>query len=588
MEKCKFFGREDIDLVKCFNIIKENQAVLLKYFSVFLFTGITILKLADKIYMAKSAVLLPNRNNNIISLTLSPELSASSSNFQAVFNSRDIIECLAEKIEKEKPDSVLKISTLYRIKQLFGWPCYDHSVARDKLIEKIYRSIASEVSIDMPNVLTLKYFDKDPKRAKENLEILVQKTFEKLETIHMKKSEGKIKFISEQVRLWENKLRDEEERLRDYQDVNGFFHIDRETSGLIDLVSKYTAEIESMKINNRINEMKIGEFKEALPGIEKEFVSSQEESKNHVVDNLKTQITDLTYKIEISKINGMKEEHPEIILMKEELAEMQKLMKTEVLKDYSGTVTSFNPTYKEIHDKIVVAEVEQKINNQTIAIYESLYKRYEGEILKLPTVNLEFVKVSRAKKIAENLYLLFMNKLEEEKIEQQNNVKDEQILESSYALSNPVKPNFLISMVIILVGSAALSLVLIFVKIFGVLYFKYNVWCRVFPDAGIIFLDDVNKCLEAMLMQKKGDILILGDTADFFRSYSSKKSNSEKIQKNLHFVDNFYDDNEWYGLLNDVECIYFIVGSDYSENRLQKLSFTLEKYQHMISIVIKK
>ncbi|MDD2714832.1 MAG: Wzz/FepE/Etk N-terminal domain-containing protein [Candidatus Wallbacteria bacterium] len=578
-----------IDLKILYKVVINKKKILFTTVLLFTIVGLIYIFNTKKVFQASASILLPSKpkvmnslaaNDNFLSIFNNTNDSGSS-NFKAFLLSRPVLDKLVEVVVEETKSKMkwpLGPSFRYKIKEFFGWPEYDVEMFRSKVRENLKLSLNVEERQDVSNVLEISFNDNDGARAENFLQLLLSASFSRMELLRLGKTQGKIDFIGKRIEEWYENLLKAEENYRKFQDNYGYFILDRESSGLISTIAKYTTEIQSLKLSIELNNLKIKEYKESLPKMEKERISSREDVKNPSIDTLRQQLTDSQLNLSSMLNSDFKENNPRVTDLKEKINLLKAQMKKEVEKIYSSTTVVNNPISQGLFDGVIQAELDNRLSEATIGVYQRILNETEEKNKSLPMRNQEFFRISRDRKTAEDLYMMFKKSLEEAKIDQQNDLKIEQVLEEPYLNPSPIKPNF----TKYLFAFTAVGCLFGYIIVFLLYFFEGHVsevnLRSILPKARFLQSTDFTKLFGSIMCgSNEGQrtlILLSNDEISLDKlkcgfndkfTIISDSSKPEDLSNNCFIVRNAVENVNWYPLINGSNKIVIPFSEDKSK-----------------------
>lgn len=324
---------------------------------------------------------------------------------------------------------------------------------QEALVEKLTKTLAIQ-SVGRDNLYTLSYRDTEPARAQRVVQALVSIFVESSLGDKRQDTDSARKFIDEQIKNYEKKLQEAEERLKDFKLRN----VDLQTGdgkSTVDRLSELTATLSTSRLalreaeNSRdaLRRQIIGEEPVLLPessgggdsGISLPEIDGRIDTQKRNLDTLLQKYT---------------EQHPDVIGTRRLIKDLEEQKKQELLarKKFAaanpGAAISNNPVYQQI--KISLAEAEANVASlrARVSEYEARYKRSVDLLKTQPQLEAEYVQLNRDYDIHKKNYEQLVTRRESAELsgdlESVGSVADFRLIDPPRASQNPVAPNRLI------------------------------------------------------------------------------------------------------------------------------------------------
>lgn len=334
---------------------------------------------------------------------------------------------------------------------------------QEALIDELMRTLAIQ-SLGRDNLYTIVYRDTDPAKAQRVVQALVSIFVESSLGDKRQDSDSALKFIDEQIRNYEKKLEDAENRLKDFKLRNVELNSGEGRSG-IDKLSELTNVLNSSRLalreaeNSRdaLRRQIIGEEPVLLPessssdsGISLPEIDGRLDVQKRNLDNLLQRYTD---------------QHPDVIGARRLIKDIEEQKRQELLarKKFAaanpGASVSNNPVYQQL--KVSLAESEANVASlrARVSEYETRYKRTTDMLKSQPQLEAEYTQLNRDYDIHKKNYEQLVTRREAAELsgdlESAGSGADFRLIDPPRASSKPVAPNRLL----LLPGGLILALV---------------------------------------------------------------------------------------------------------------------------------
>lgn len=323
---------------------------------------------------------------------------------------------------------------------------------QEALVDELMKTLAIQ-SLGRDNLYTIAYRDTDPAKAQRVVQALVSIFVESSLGDKRQDSDSALKFIDEQIRNYEKKLEDAENRLKDFKLRNVELNTGEGRSG-IDKLSELTNVLNSSRLalreaeNSRdaLRRQIIGEEPVLLPessssdsGISLPEIDGRLDVQKRNLDNLLQRYTD---------------QHPDVIGTRRLIKDIEEQKRQELLarKKFAaanpGSSVSNNPVYQQL--KVSLAESEANIASlrARVSEYETRYKRTTDMLKSQPQLEAEYTQLNRDYDIHKKNYEQLVTRREAAELsgdlESAGSGADFRLIDPPRASSKPVAPNRLL------------------------------------------------------------------------------------------------------------------------------------------------
>lgn len=319
------------------------------------------------------------------------------------------------------------------------------TMTKEELVENLMGrlQIAGVGRDNRENLYTLTFRDTDPKRAK--------KVIESLSTIFVESSRGQSRedsagakaFIEEQIKLYEKRLDEAENRLKEFRlRYVGLPEIGRDLSGSI------------AEATDRLTEARL-QFREAENA--RNSLKRQLTGEDAILSNPGSAVPEIDARIDTVKRNldtlGQRftEQHPDVVGAKKILAQLEEQRQQELAArdkvpvQRQVTAENANPVYQELKVSLARAEANVATMQTRVAEFESRVRQLKESARVMPGVQAEFAQLNRDYEINKRNYESLVGRRETAQISNEmgsaDGVASFQLIEPPRVSSTPVPPS---------------------------------------------------------------------------------------------------------------------------------------------------
>ena len=263
----------------------------------------------------------------------------------------------------------------------------------ERLIDDLTKRLTIK-STSRDNLYTLAYSDPEPERAKRVVQSLVSIFVESSLGNKRKDSDSAKKFIDDQIQVYQKKLEEAENRLKDFK----LRHLSTPTGDGKDYfgrMGEVSAELERARLELREAQNSRDALKRQIAGEEPVLMSGA--SGGVPVSEIDGRIDALKRNLD-SLLQRYTDKHPDVVGTRRMIQELEAQRRQELAtrKTVSpAMVANANPVYQQL--KVSLAENEASVASlQTrVAEYQSRYNQLRDAMRMIPQIEAELVQLNR-------------------------------------------------------------------------------------------------------------------------------------------------------------------------------------------------
>jgi polysaccharide chain length determinant protein (PEP-CTERM system associated) len=279
---------------------------------------------------------------------------------------------------------------------------------QEALIDRLTKTLEIK-STNRDNLYTISYRDMEPAKAQRIVQSLVSIFVESSLGGKRQDSDSARKFIEEQIRNYEKKLEEAENRLKDFklrniemQTADGKSSIDR-LGEIATLFEKSKLELrEAENSRDALRRQIVGEEPVLLPEAPGADASISLPEIDGRIDVQKRNLDALLQKYT--------ERHPDVIGTRRLIKDLEEQKREEIVSRQKfaavnpGTNFSSNPVFQQLKVSLGEAEANVASLRTRVAEYESRYKRTKELMKSMPQLEAEFTQLNRDYEINKKNY----------------------------------------------------------------------------------------------------------------------------------------------------------------------------------------
>lgn len=339
-----------------------------------------------KIYSSESTILVDERN------ILRPLMEGTAVTTDVVDRARRASEIVFSRAIMDK--------TLEK----FGWnESNPDELEKERIVSQIQERTQISSLGGNSNLIRISYSDRDPVKAYEVTEFFAEQFIAASIAAKQKESRSAYDFINEQVNEYHEKLKTAEEALKDYRSQN--LDANPGTQGTVDArIIELRRKIESTELELRELSIREDTLDKQISGeADVTATLSREGQFAQRLANLQAQLEELrlTYH----------DTYPDIVRIKSQMAEVEKLMAEDRAKrakgDNTGNVgflAADNTLYQDLRSKLSSTKTEIATLNARLTETQDLLHKEEARIIRINEVDAKLAELTRDYEVNQSLY----------------------------------------------------------------------------------------------------------------------------------------------------------------------------------------
>ena len=289
------------------------------------------------------------------------------------------------------------------------------------------------------NVISISFKHSDPKIAAKTVNLLVEAFKEKHLALH---SDPQSSFIGSQLASFQNKLRNSERSLQEFQQTNGVFSLEEQRSLL--LKQRTDLDTSFKTAHNSISELrnKIGAIRGQMTNINKNNTRYTHTDRDRIITDAKSKLLDLQLK-EQELRRKYNESNRLVVSARREIEFVNQFLK-EQEEGIAGKVKTGNPVYQGLEMELFRAESELTAQAAKADALRVQLRQLDKEIGLLDMSENKVQNLKRDISIDEKNFKTYADRQEEARIaEAMNNLKlnNVSVIQSAAVPDKPIKPN---------------------------------------------------------------------------------------------------------------------------------------------------
>lgn len=337
----------------------------------------------------------------------------------------------------------------------------------DALIEHLTQTLQIK-STGRDNLYTLSYRDPVPDKAKRVVQSLVSIFVESSLGDSRKDSDAAKKFINEQIKNYEAKLAEAENRLKEFRLRNMEAQFEQDKGGVVGRFGEVTGQLNQARLELREAENAREALKRQILGDSTATRSGQDPLLSVSMPELDGRIDALRRTLDLL-LQKYTDQHPDVLGTRRAIKELEDQKRREVLELRKAAAN--NPSLllgnsgaasEEIRKSLAVLEAQIASLRARVGEYESRYNRLKEMMKTAPQIEAEFAQLNRDYNIHKKNYEDLVSRRESasmsSELESVAGIADFRLIDPPRVSQQPVAPNRLLLLPLVLIASLAAGL----------------------------------------------------------------------------------------------------------------------------------
>jgi polysaccharide chain length determinant protein (PEP-CTERM system associated) len=341
---------------------------------------------------------------------------------------------------------------------------------QETLIEELTASLKI-VGVGRDNLYTISYRDPDPAKAQRVVQALVSIFIESSLGDKRQDTDSARKFLEEQIRNYEKKLSDAENRLKEFKLRNIDLAAAEGKSG-IDRLGDLSTQLSNAKLQLREAEQSRDALRRQIAGEEPVLLPDSTGGDSSI------SLPEIDGRIDAQKRNldtllqRYTEQHPDVIGARRLIKDLEEQKRQEIVarKKFAaanpGASVSNNPVFQQLKVSLAEAEASAASLRARVAEYEERYKRTTSLMKNQPQLEAELAQLNRDYELDKRNYEQLVSRRDSAELsgdlDTAGSMADFRLIDPPRSSSKPVAPNRLMLLPLGLVLALASGLFVAF------------------------------------------------------------------------------------------------------------------------------
>lgn len=322
----------------------------------------------------------------------------------------------------------------------------DATAKNDRELEDMVNSFqkGTDINIRGNDLFIVTFQDRDPQRAMEYVNALVRGYVESNVSSKREEAYGANRFITEQVKLYKEKVDKAEEAIIAYRQSKGVY-MSVDDRALINEIKAYMAEGDAMRIRRNELVATRNSIKQQLRGEEPFTVAVLNTKRSGGSSDAQISMRENRIK---QLLSSYTENYPEIIKLKAEIEALKSAPKVSGPADFSqpeSEMSTLNPIHQDLKQRLFQTESELGAIDAKLRQMGAVVGRKEGELRNIPAEKMKLAELEKERDAHRVIYEQLLARQGQSEVSKQMEVEDKattfRIVDPAVVPNKPISPN---------------------------------------------------------------------------------------------------------------------------------------------------
>ncbi len=301
------------------------------------------------------------------------------------------------------------------------------------------------ISVKGTDVLQISYRDVDSKRAAAVVNTLMTIYLEGNLLANRTAAGGARKFIEKQLPQAEASVRQADLALRRFKEQNKVVALDEEAKSAVAITADLQRQVNSTQTQLADAQRQSAVLKNQLNKDLQQAVSASVISQSPGVQEVLKQVQQLESQLAIER-SRFREDSPTVVFLKNRKAYLDRLLQKRVRGVFGGQRQNFqvglqsSQFEQKLTEKLVESESRRLGLSSQLAALFKVWDAYRQRIDTLPQLEQKQRELERQLQASQATYSLLLQKLQEARIAENQNVSNARVISSAWVAEDPVAP----------------------------------------------------------------------------------------------------------------------------------------------------
>ncbi len=422
---------KEISFHDLLSAVLRRRRIALTCFLGIVIATILFNQISPKVYEAETTIVFEETKEPIPTFDFSQAISTKS----FIQNQIEEIKSrtLSEEVASTLPDEAIKT---FKIPDKLP-----ESYTKEEIIASNIRENISVAPTRNSDVIKIKVRSHNPLSATVIANAITRVLKERCLKVKREEVSSMRVFIEGQLGLFEDQLQSAGLTLKEFKERNRVTLLDEESKEILKRITEAEVLYNQACTDRKSTEHRLNYIQKRLAEQKSVLVPSITEVATPWARKLKQKLVDLEVRYTTLKIQDYPESHPQVVKLKDQIAQTKETLETEMLKIVKGE-RIIDPL-SELQD-LLQETISLEINLETYRAKENaLHKTvniYNKKLQSLPEKEYELSQLIRDKEVSDKIYAMLLEKHEEARITEAGKVSSIRVIDPAKLPKSPIKP----------------------------------------------------------------------------------------------------------------------------------------------------
>lgn len=402
--------QDTIDLGQVWHIAQKNRKKLLSIVALFVVAAIILSLILPEKFESSVLVRAKNQKQGGISLQATAALAllggstaAPLQSYQELIKSRSVLDPVIKKMDLPNKDKITNVT-----------------------FAKSYLKLANPKGTDL---LQITATGRSPEEAQLIAASVVGSFQQVLTKLNQSEQSLQMKFLSERIAVAKQEMEQAENELEKFRQQTKMYIPEEQTKTVVLALADFDQKLAQLQVEDATSRAKLqgvdAQLKQQNLAMEKFNIA-----ENEVMDKIRTTIIDKQMKL-VALQQRYQDKHPEVILAKEELAELKATLNQEISKAVQSGANILNPVQGALLAEKVSLETTLIANQAREEAMRQVQAKAEQNLSSLSERGLTYVGLYRQTRVTQEVYSVLVKNYEQARIQETMESMDIQVVDEA-------------------------------------------------------------------------------------------------------------------------------------------------------------
>lgn len=284
----------------------------------------------------------------------------------------------------------------------------------------------------------------EPEKATAFINTLVEEFQERIHQMNQESTGAAMEFITQQLAIAENDLKEAEGALLEYKETSGIVELSDESKTRIDRLANINQLLSQTEIELQAATSEQQELEEILRGIDPTLIASTTLVNSPIVQQHRVRLSELETDL-VAALEQYTENNPTVVALRTQINHISAKLAEEVERVIGSETTSLNPIYQDIRSRLVSGKARIVALGAKLEALEKARSIAQAELESIPKMEIDLARLVRNQRVNEEIYVMLRSKYEEMRISESMKVSDVYVIDKAIMPDKPIKPRKLLN-----------------------------------------------------------------------------------------------------------------------------------------------